>query len=173
MNYKKAGSILLLISGILAILGGAGLLIAGVVFFTMKDNPEIRNALIQGLDNGTITSTLPGTHAQQAEQIQTVMFPSMAISFIIAAILLVVSAVIYFVARKSMARTPVIVALVFSILSGGILPIIGSVLGLIGTDGSKKPAEPVAPNEEPKQEEAKPEQKEEDENDIFGDIDDR
>ena len=86
MNYKKAGSILLLISGILAILGGAGLLIAGVVFFTMKDNPEIRNALIQGLDNGTITSTLPGTHAQQAEQIQTVMFPSMAISFIIAAI---------------------------------------------------------------------------------------
>ena len=71
---KKAGKVLLIIGVIFSILCVIGFVAGGIVF-SVFTNPEYKNAIVQGLQDGTITSSFPGTVEEQAANIQAETFP--------------------------------------------------------------------------------------------------
>ena len=77
---RKASEILLLISGILSIIAAFGYLVSMIVFFVLG-SPSFTNIVIQGLEDGTIQTTIQGTPAEVAAFMQ-LTFMTLAIVFI-------------------------------------------------------------------------------------------
>ena len=129
---RKASDILLLIGFILGVIGAIFGLIAVISLFVAAGN---RDAIIEGLKNGTIHTNFVGSVEQQADAIIR-MLKGLATALLVAEILDVIGLVIMMIARKKGTTMWYIVTLVLSVLVFSILPLIGSILGLVANSES-------------------------------------
>ena len=129
---KKAADILLIISGIISIVWGIGYLVAAIVFFILS-SPQFGQLIIDGLNNGTIHSTIPGTPEQQVAAIQLI-FLTIAIVMTIALAFAIACSVFSFLGRSKKSTVGYILIIAFSVLSGTIVGLVGSIFGLISKD---------------------------------------
>lgn len=166
---RKASSIVLLISGILAILGLVAYLVVSIVHFAM-------GGFLVALQNGTISyadvpqsvwdfvDSIFGSHVVSDEMI-AYMF-SRASTYLIFALFCIPAAILSFTARGKNSTGLYICCIVFGVLSATGLSIVGGILGLIANGmeknkeetKSEEPKAVEAPKEEPTPEEEKPEE---------------
>lgn len=142
---KKAKEILLLVGGILQIAGAVGFAIAGLVFAILSG---LKDFIVEGLSNGTITSDLPGTPEEQAAAV-SVLFITFAVLFFLFTAFNIVGAIITFKARKAESKPLLIATIVFGVLGGTEVAAVGAVFGLISNGKAGQPAiEEAEPVEE-------------------------
>jgi len=126
---KEASRILILIGFVFAVLGVVFTL-GFAIFSIVVASPSSTSIIIDGLKNGTIHTSFVGTVEQQAAAIQKIFVGLSTFMFISFAIE-VGSSIFAFMAnhRDSMAVT--ICALIFAILTGNIILIIGVIMLLV------------------------------------------
>ncbi len=129
---KKAADILLIISGIISIVWAVGYLIAAIVFFILS-SPQFGQYIIDGLNNGSIHSTIPGTPEQQVAAIQ-LAFLIVGIVMAIALAFSIACAVFSFIGRNKRSTVSYVLIIMFSVLSGTIVGLVGSIFGLVSKD---------------------------------------
>ena len=129
---RKIGNVLLIIAGVFAILGSVGCLIGGIVLFVFS-SPQYTAMIIEGLENGTIRSTLPGTPEQVAMQVQ-LMFLIFAIVLIVEVAIAIGCAVVAFLARSKQSGGLYIANIVLGVLNGSLFSVLGGIFGLVGKD---------------------------------------
>ena len=134
---QKAAKILLLIGFIFSIFSVVTVAILTIVLFAMSGQKDV---IIQGLQDGSITTSFVGTVEQQADAICR----SLSLAGTVLAIFLVIEiaySVVTFVTMKKGTTGWYVASLVLSILGGGILILIGSILGLVSNTENKQIAE--------------------------------
>ena len=126
---KKASSILYLVGAIVSIIliVTFGALAGLYIVFAL---PEFKNVIIEGIQNGSITSSIKGTPEEVATAIQH-MFVIMGTIFSIVSALNIVNAVICFLSRKVSNHTNSVLNIIFGFLSFTEVNAIGGILGLI------------------------------------------
>ena len=127
---KKIGNVLLLIAGILAIFAAVASL-AGAIALIVFSGPQYTSMIIEGLQNGSIQSTLPGTPEQVTAQIQ-LMFLVFGIVLAVEVAIISGSAAVAFLAKSKQTSGLYIANIVLGVLSGSVLLIVGGILGLVG-----------------------------------------
>ena len=152
---KKASSIVLLISGILTILGLVAYLVLSIVHLAM-------GGFMVAVQNGTISypdvpqsvwnfiDSIFGNHIINDERI-AYMFTRGGV-YLVFALFCIPAAILAFAARNKNSTGLYVCCIVFGILSGTFLPVVGGVLGLIANGIENKQKESA------RQEEAKPEE---------------
>ena len=129
---KKASEVLLIISGVISIIWGVGYLIAGIVMFVFT-TPQAKQMLLEGLNNGTVYSNLPGTPEQQVATIQYI-FLIIGIIMLVCLAFAIANTVLSFVAKGKKNTVLYVLVIVFSLLSGTFFGLIGSIFGLVTKD---------------------------------------
>lgn len=125
---KKSSNIFLTIGTVLSFISGAVLLILGILFVVLGSS---REAIIQGLENGTITTTMEGaTNAEIATGIQ-VLCISMGITFLAIMLLNVANGVIAIISKKKGTKGLYILNTIFGAISTMAVTIVGGILGLV------------------------------------------
>ena len=125
---KKSSNILLTIGTVLSFVSGAVLLVLGVLFVVLGSS---REAIIQGLENGTITTTMEGmTNAEIAANIQ-VLCLTMGITFLVVMLLNVANGVIAIISKKKGTKGLYILNTIFGAISSMAVTIVGGILGLV------------------------------------------
>lgn len=126
---KKASSILYLVGAIVSIIliVTFGALASLYIVFAL---PEFKNAIIEGLQNGSIKSSIQGTPEEVATAIQH-MFVIMGTIFSIVAAFNIVNTVICFLSRKVNNHTNSVLNIIFGLLSFTEVNAIGGIFGLI------------------------------------------
>lgn len=125
---KKSSNILLTIGTVLSFISGAVLLVLGVLFVVLGSS---REAIIQGLENGTITTTMEGmTNAEIAANIQ-VLCLTMGITFLVVMLLNVANGVIAIISKKKGTKGLYILNTIFGAISSMAVTIVGGILGLV------------------------------------------
>ena len=127
---RKIGNVLLLIAGILAIFAAVASL-AGAIASIVFSGPQYTSMIIEGLQNGSIQSTLPGTPEQVTAQIQ-LMFLVFGIVLAVEVAIISGSAAVAFLAKSKQTSGLYIANIVLGVLSGSVLLIVGGILGLVG-----------------------------------------
>ena len=128
-GLRIAKDIIFLVCGIMSIVSSVTLITLSGVFIGFS-TPGARDVMIEQLNNGTLTTSFPGTPEEQVMAIQALLL-SLAISFILITLFSVANAIISFMCRKKGNKTLYILAIVFGALSGQELNIVGGVFGLI------------------------------------------
>ena len=126
---RKIGNILILVGSIIAIVSILGLVIASIVMFVLS-SPAMHTFIVEGLENGTISSSFNGDAESVAKQIQALML-MIGIILLVITLPTIAVAIVGFSARSKETQGLYIAVLVFAVLSGTLINIIGSVLGLI------------------------------------------
>ena len=129
---KKASDILMLISGVISILWAVGYLISAIVFFVLC-SPQATEFIVNGLKDGTIHSTLPGTPEEIAAALQ-IVFLTIAVIMVVALAFAITCAVFSFTTKNSRSTIGYILVLVFGVLSGTFVGTVGGILGLVSKD---------------------------------------
>lgn len=125
---KKSSNIFLTIGTVLSFISGAVLLVLGVLFVVLGSS---REAIIQGLENGTITTTMEGmTNAEIAANIQ-VLCLTMGITFLVVMLLNVANGVIAIISKKKGTKGLYILNTIFGAISSMAVTIVGGILGLV------------------------------------------
>ena len=129
---KKIANIILLVAGILGIISAVGYAIASIVMLVLgAGSTEI---IIQGLQDGSIqVAGYPNeVSAEQAAAIFKTGMTVAGVIFLLILIFAVVEIVLTFRARKVETQGSYIAVLVFAVLSGNLISLIGSIFGLVG-----------------------------------------
>ena len=136
---KKASDILLIIGFVFGVLGVISGIVLVITFFSISGN---RDVIIEGLNNGTIHTTLSGTVEEQADAICR-MFRGVATGGIAVVVFGAIFCVVSLLAERKGTTALYIAALIFSVLATNIISIVGAVLGLLsgGKDDSELDAE--------------------------------
>ena len=132
---KKAKEILCIVSVPVSILLALMFLGFGITFLVFT-SPTFTDLIVQGINEGQITSDLPGTPEEQAVAIQA-MFLVFGITFIIPVVFQIANAVISGITIKKENKALYIANIVFGLLSGVELNFIAGIFGLI--DLARKP----------------------------------
>ncbi len=132
MDMKKAGQILLLISGIFTIISAIAVIIGGIVCLVFA-GPELRQVIIDGIKDGTITTTIPGTPEEVAAILQST-FLVVGISLLASVIVIVGCAVVAFLGVKFNSKGLYIANIVLGIVGGSIFSLIGGILCLASNE---------------------------------------
>ncbi len=136
---KIAARTIFLIGGILAIVSATFLLLGSIPFF-IYSSPAGTNAIIQGLENGTIRTTFVGTIEQQAAAIQNMLF-GFAIAFTVTGVLVIPTAILAFMARNTDNQGLFIANIILSVFNGQIICLIGGILGLVAGETKEETLE--------------------------------
>ncbi len=126
---KKASDIILIINGVLSILAALMFLafgIVGIVFST----PAFTQMFVDGIKNGTIHSTIQGTPEEIARLLQIGMLV-MGCIFLPEFLLAVANATLNFVAKNKHSFTLYILVIIFSLLTGTWIGVVGGILGAV------------------------------------------
>ena len=134
---KNTSDILIIIGFVFRILCAVGCLIGMFVLFAFA-SPEAREAIIAGIRDGSITSSMSGTPEQQADLVIMGLRIG-AIGCLVGMLFDIAVAVVSFVAMKKATLGLYIASLVLAILSGALLTLIGSIFGIVSV--SEKPKE--------------------------------
>ena len=126
---KTTSKVLLVIGGVLEIVAALGFLIFAIVFLVMG-SPEAKQAIIDGLNNGSIQTTAQGTPEEIASAMQ-VLFLTFGYIFLGLLPFAILAAVFSFVSNSKPSKTKLILTMVFSFLSGIEISLIGGIFGLI------------------------------------------
>ena len=126
---RKIGNILILVGSVLAFVSMAGLIIGSIVMFVFA-SPAMHTFIVEGLQNGTITSSFNGDPESVAKQIQALLL-MIAIILLVITLPTIAVAVVGLAARSRETQGLYITVLVLAVLSGTLINIIGSVLGLV------------------------------------------
>lgn len=127
---KNAAKILMLIGAIISIFAAVTFLILGLVFVLMGIDSEAKNSIIQGLSDGTITTTFEGTYEEQATAIQLV-YAVLGFAFVIWTVVLLIGSVITFVARSKYNKPLLIITIILGVVGMVYINSVGAVFGLI------------------------------------------
>jgi len=138
---RKAANILYLIGAIMSFAGTAIFLVAGIIFIVYC-SPGLTQSIIDGLNNGTITSDFVGTTEEVAAQIQN-LFLVLGFLFLSCSLFGIVGGIFALLAYKKPTRKLAILNIVFGVLSGssssGINPsVVAGILTLIADSREKK-----------------------------------
>ena len=127
---KKAGNILLIISGVFAIISAVGCLIGGIVMLVMS-GPSFFDKIVALVESGEIHSSHQGTPEEIAAFIQFV--------FMVCGIVCMTEVgfcsacgVVAFLGKKKETEGLYIANIILGVLSGSIFAIVGGVLGIVG-----------------------------------------
>ena len=105
--------------------------LAGAIALIVFSGPQYTSMIIEGLQNGSIQSTLPGTPEQVTAQIQ-LMFLVFGIVLAVEVAIISGSAAVAFLAKSKQTSGLYIANIVLGVLSGSVLLIVGGILGLVG-----------------------------------------
>lgn len=133
---KKATEILLIISGVLSIVAAVGYLVSAIVLFAFA-SPQFTELVIKGLQEGSIHTTLPGTPEEVAKVVQ-MFFLGIGIAFLITLAFSISNAVFSLVARKNGTTVNYVLTIVFSVLSGTMIGIVGGIIGLVDNSSNRQ-----------------------------------
>ena len=125
---KSASKVLIILGSIFSFIGVLVLLIFSIVFFVTSSNGG-RDALVEGIKNGTITSSYTGTPEEVADAVQ-VMARILAMVFLSISLIYLIAPIISLIAMGSDSKTMHIVALVFSILGFDVILILGNIFSI-------------------------------------------
>jgi len=126
---RKASNIIFLVSAIVSIVAVISLLITSFVFLAFT-TPEAKEEIIKALQDGRMTTSVPGTINEQADAIQAI-FKTFGIVFLFASAFGVANTVICFVARKKHTTAILVLSIVFGVLSFVEINIVASIFGFI------------------------------------------
>ena len=126
---KEASRILILIGFVFAVLG-AVFTLAFAIFSVVVASPSSTSMIIDGLKNGTIHTSFVGTVEQQAAAIQKI-FVGLSIIMFISFAIEVGSSIFAFMANHRDSIAVTVCALIFAILTGNIILIIGAIMLLV------------------------------------------
>ena len=136
---RKASDILLIIGFVLGVLGVIVGIVLTITLFVAAGN---RDAIIEGLKNGTIHTNFVGSVEQQADAIIR-LIRGVAIGGVVGVILSIIFCVVSLLAERKGTVGLYIAALIFSVLATNIVSIVGAILGLVsgGQDDSEPQVE--------------------------------
>lgn len=140
---KIASRVLLVIGAVVSIIVTIIFVILSIQFFNLA-SPENTNAIIEGLRNGTITTTFPGTNQEKAAAIQ-MTFGIFATVYLIFAILTFFNFIIALASIGVKRKGAMIANIVFGFLSMMTLNAIAGILGLIALSREKSAPKEVDP----------------------------
>ena len=143
---KKATRILLLVSGIMSIVDAVILLITSIVFMVLS-SPSLRQYYVDGLRDGSVHSSFTGSPEEVAKAIQAV-FLVVGIILLFVTIFAIANAVVSFLARNKESKGLYIMAIVFGVLSGVAVSVVGGIFGLCVLGNNNNPAQLVEENKE-------------------------
>lgn len=127
---KKASEILLLIGFILAIIGAVSLLICAIVFFVLG-SPSMREAIIEGINNGTIVvNGYSGSAEEIANVYQAAMLGS-GFGMLVGMAVEIAGAIVCFMARQRKKQGLYIATIVLGALGAGACLIVGAIFGIV------------------------------------------
>lgn len=126
---RKASNVIFLVSAIVSIVAVIGLLITSLVFLAFT-TPEAKEEIIKALQDGRMTTSVPGTLNEQADAIQAI-FKAFGIIFLFASVFGVANTVICFVARKKHTTGVLVLSIVFGVLSFVEINILASIFGFV------------------------------------------
>lgn len=126
---RTASKILLLVGGIVSFVTAFTLFIVSIVFLVCSA-PEAKESIVEGINNGTITSSFPGNPVEQAEKIQA-LFAILGIVFIIWVFLCIANGILALIGRSKQNKPMLIINIVFGILSCVTINFVGGIFGLI------------------------------------------
>ena len=131
---KKIANILLLVAGILGIISAVGYAIASIVMFVLGAGAT--EIIIQGLQDGSIqVAGYPNeVSAEQAAFLFKTGMTVAGVIFLLVLIFAVTEIILTFRARRVGTQGSYIAVLVFAILSGNLISLVGSIFGLVGQD---------------------------------------
>lgn len=102
--------------------------VAGI--FLSFNTPEGKQAIIQGIQDGTIHTSFTGTTEQQADQI-IILWVGLAIAFFVMAFFALINAFIAIVGKSKKTKGLYILNIVFGVISGVYVNAIGAIFGLV------------------------------------------
>ena len=129
---RKLSEVFLIVGEIFSFVYMALFVIFAVVFF-IAGSPLCHDLIVKGLEEGNINSTIPGTPEEVATYVQ-IIFISMAVCFVLWAILVLVNAIIAMKVRKNPSKGGYIANIVLGLLSCVEFNLIGGIFGLIAGD---------------------------------------
>ena len=137
---KRAANILFLIGAILSIVAAASYFICSIVFIVLGTSPALREAIIESINSGQATTTLPS--AEEAATFMQATFVATGIVMFIPALCAIPSAIFAFKARNSDKKAFFILNIVFGVLSSAAVNVVGAIFALIKGDTiENKPVE--------------------------------
>ena len=130
---RTASRILILIGAIFSIIMATTFVIVGLVFLGIAAD---KASLIEGINNGSIKTSTPGTPEEQAAALQ-LTFQIIAYVFLVIAFINICNTVISFVARKVQSNALYITCLILGFISFVEINSFGSIFGLIANTNEK------------------------------------
>jgi len=125
---KSASRILIIVGSVLSFLGAIGMIITAIVFFAMAAEGN-REAIIQSIKDGSMTTSYTGTPEEMAVKIQA-LFGALAIVFIIIGAFYLITPIISLIASGNNSKGLHIAGLVLSVVGFDLLLILGNAFGL-------------------------------------------
>ena len=125
----KASQVLLLVGAIISFVVLPLFLIVGIIYLACS-SPDLTKGIIEGINNGSITTNYNGTPEEQAAFIQLV-FSIIGSIFLVLAFLNLANAIVSLAARNKQTKVSYIISIIFGFVSGIELNLVGGILGLV------------------------------------------
>lgn len=134
---RKISRVLYLVGAILSLVYSLTYFVGGIVFIVLGCLPQMKDALIEALQNGQMTTTFTGSLTEQAAAIQLV-YIIVGVIFVLSVAILIVNAVLGFIGRAKDAKAISIMNIVVGVLAGVNFNVAGGILSLISKSLEKK-----------------------------------
>ena len=132
---KKASKIILIVSGIIAILAAVTYLVVGIACFSLGQN--LTDAIIKAVEGSPEYSGMP--YEDLVNLVNSAKVVAGAV-FILAGVFACINAVICFMANKKETKGLYIATIVFGVISSTLVSLVGGILGLIANTNENKQA---------------------------------
>lgn len=134
---KKASNYVLLAGIIYSFVVVVALCVVAGIFLSIN-TPDGKQAIMQGLQNGTIQTSFTGTAEQQANQI-IVLLVIFAVYFFVMAFFALINAFIAIMGKSKKTKGLYILNIVLGVISGVYVNAVGAIFGLVAL--SREPKE--------------------------------
>jgi hypothetical protein len=126
---KKASNYILLAGIIYSFVVVVTLCVLAGIFLSFN-NPDGKQAIIQGIQDGTFHTSFTGSTEEQAEQV-IILFVALAIIFFVMAFFALINAFIAIMGKSKKTKGLYILNIVFGAISGVYVNAIGAIFGLV------------------------------------------
>ena len=134
---KKASNYILLAGIIYSFVVVVTLCVLAGIFLSFN-NPDGKQAIIQGIQDGTFHTSFTGSTEEQAEQV-IILFVALAIIFFVMAFFALINAFIAIMGKSKKTQGLYILNIVLGVISGVYVNAIGAIFGLVAL--SREPKE--------------------------------
>ena len=134
---KKASNYILLAGIIYSFVVVVTLCVLAGIFLSFN-NPNGKQAIIEGIQNGTFHTSFTGSTEEQADQV-IILFVALAIIFFVMAFFALINAFIAIMGKSKKTQGLYILNIVLGVISGVYVNAIGAIFGLVAL--SREPKE--------------------------------